>query len=439
MTRKSLYLIGLSGALSFALAACTATGRSHIFDTETEEDESGDSSDSTGANAQGSTGTEGVGGGFNPSTVGSGSGNGNCTNAPDGDGDGDGWTEIEGDCNNCDPNVNPGSVEAIVTEPDANGNMPEAADEDCDTLVDELDDECDSALTLEDPDPMHGANAIDICQAAMPGDKKWGVLQAAYVRANGQAVGANQQVGILDNFGPNVNVQKGKRLLTLSSGYGRRPNDVGACNGSSCSTSFNGQPPPGFPQDVPGCAGSSDINDDIGLELKLRAPKNATGYKFLFKFYSIEFPEYVCTSFNDQFIALVNPAPMGSINGNISFDSATNPVSVNVAYFDVCDPNGISNFASVCGHCKPTPNPYCPSGTAELLANGFDGAWSDAGGTSWLQTAAPITGGEEFSIRFAIWDTGDTALDSTVLVDGFTWVANGGTVNVGTTPVPDPN
>ena len=33
---------------------------------------------------------------------------------------------------------------------------------------------------------------------------------------------------------------------------------------------------------------------------------------------------------NDQFIALVDPAPKGAINGNISFDSLSNPVSVNV-------------------------------------------------------------------------------------------------------------
>ena len=46
--------------------------------------------------------------------------------------------------------------------------------------------------------------------------------------------------------------------------------------------------------------------------------------------------------------------------------------------------------------------------------------------------------GEEFTIRFAIWDTGDQYFDSTVLVDGFEWIANGGTVAVGTDPIDDP-
>jgi hypothetical protein len=191
----------------------------------------------------------------------------------------------------------------------------------------------------------------------------------------------------------------------------------GECGSNSCSVNGAGIAPPGFPQDVPNCLGDTAINDDIGLEVKLKSPTNATGYSFLFKFYSFEYPEWVCTSYNDQFIALVAPPPMGSINGNISFDSMTNPVSVNVAFFDVCQ--------------------GCPAGPGEMQGTGFD-VWNDAGGTSWLKTSAPIKGGDEVTVRFAIWDTGDAAWDSTALIDSFEWVANGGTVGVGTEPIPDP-
>ena len=55
------------------------------------------------------------------------------------------------------------------------------------------------------------------------------------------------------------------------------------------------------------------------------------------------------------------------------------------------------------------------NGIAELQGTGF-AEWGDAGATSWLQTTAPVTGGDEFMIRFAIWDTGDMALDSTALM-----------------------
>ena len=168
---------------------------------------------------------------------------------------------------------------------------------------------------------------------------------------------------------------------------------------------------------MPNCTGSSDINDDIALEVTLGTPDGATGYAFDFNFYTHEYPEYVCTEFNDQFVALASPAPSGAINGNISFDSKSNPVSVNIAFFDVCD--------------------GCAQGTDAMQGTGFD-SWgngpADAGATGWLTTEAPLDGAETITIRFAIWDTGDTALDSTVLIDNFRWID--GEVDVETVPVP---
>jgi hypothetical protein len=171
-----------------------------------------------------------------------------------------------------------------------------------------------------------------------------------------------------------VNVQAGKSMLSISSGQARLPGQPNACGTNSCSTSGPGIPPPGFPQDSPNCQQSPDINDDVALEVKVRAPTNATGYRFKFRFYSFEYPEWVCTSFNDQFIALVNPAPTGAVNGNISFDSQNNPVSVNVAFFDVCS--------------------GCPAGTAGRRHRLRRRLGDDAGATVWLQTQAPVTGGE---------------------------------------------
>lgn len=345
---------------------------------------------------------------------------GECISDANEDKDQDGFSVNAGDCNDCDPNVSPGSVEVKNTEPDMNGMIPEAADEDCNGMVDDVVESCDMGLALDSTDAFDGAKAIDLCQVATPADKKWGVIEAAYVRANGSnATPPNPlQYGLLDNFGPNVNVQRGAKMLGVSSGHARIPGQAGACGSLTCYSNQDGTPPPaGFPQDVVNCSGSTNINDDVALQLKIRSPKNATGYKFNFKFYSFEYPEWVCTSFNDQYISLVDPPPMGSINGNVSFDKQNNPVSVNVAFFDVC--------------------PGCALGDAELAGNGYD-TWDDAGGTGWLQTQAPVTGGDELTIRFAIWDTGDAAWDSTALVDNFQWIANGGTVAVGTEPIPDP-
>ncbi|MDC0748433.1 choice-of-anchor L domain-containing protein [Polyangium mundeleinium] len=429
MKRSHLVLFGLAAVLGVAAAGsagCGATGGRNVFgDGGSGGEDSGGNggSGSSGQPGTGGSASDGVGGTF----VGSG-GNGTggeaqCSNDTNVDNDGDGFSEAQGDCNDCDPNVSPGSIE-VATDP--NDPMAKPADEDCDSVVDNVAPaSCDDNIGLQDTDPQNGARALDLCQFTTPADKKWGVLSAQYVRANGNPASYTRHIGIQSGFGPNVNVQKGTRMLTLSSGYARLPNQAGACGSLSCSEIGAGTPPPGFPQDVPGCSGDPDINDDVGLQVKIRSPKNATGYKFKFKFYSMEFPEYVCTAFNDQFIALVTPEPQGSINGNISFDKNTNPVSVNIAYFDVCSYDSFY------------PQFTCPSGPGEMEGTGF-GTWDEAGGTSWLQTQAPIKGGDEVTIRWAIWDTGDTAWDSTVLVDGFEWVANGGTVVVGTDPIEDP-
>ncbi len=400
--RTCAFLSALSAGL--IVAACGIDDGSTLMS----DDDDDDTSTSTSTSSSSTTG----GGGFDPGDAGTGATD-TCNSGPNEDYDEDGFTGAEGDCNDCDENANPGAVE-VMTDP----NDPEAnpADEDCDGEIDELPVPCDGNLDIASVDPMHGANAIDLCQTTTAAEKTWGVINAQYVRANGGTTSPGLAVGIIDTFGPNVPPRAGARVLGLSSGYARTPSQPNPCGALSCSTSGTGQAPPGFPQDVPGCSGSQDINDDVALELELRAPTNATGYSFDFTFYSFEYPEWVCTSFNDQFIALVNPAPEGSVNGNISFDSQTNPVSVNIAFFEVCD--------------------GCPLGIAELSGTGFD-VWDDAGATGWLITQAPVEGGEVVTIRFAIWDTGDSAWDSTVLVDNFQWIADAGTVTVGTVPVPN--
>ncbi len=412
---RSSLVFGLGLATLAALGACQAGSNSGLG-----LGGSGGSS-STGSASGGATNGGNGGSASGPSTgafmTGSGgSGPSPCNASPDEDKDKDGYTINQGDCNDCDPNVNPGAIEVIVTTPDPMTMMvPPPVDEDCDGKIDNVPMPCDTGLALDSNDPMDGAKAIELCKAAS-GPKDWGVVSAKYVRADGSPAAPSTQYGILPNFGPNVPARKGSSLLGLSSGHARLPSEPGACGSFSCYGYGAGTPPPGFPQNSGACPISTNINDDVGLEVQLRAPTNANGYKFDFKFYSYEYPEWVCTSYNDQFMALVTPAPMGALNGNISFDSMHNPVSVNVAFFDVCA--------------------GCAAGTAELTGTGFD-MYNDAGGTQWLQTLAPIKGGDVFTIRLAIWDTGDQAWDSTAVIDNFQWIASGGTVTVGTTPVPN--
>lgn len=421
-------LLGLSSSLSIAAlavllaaaAGCSGAGVAGDDDGGTPTGAAGgdddDDDDGTGSEGGSSLITAGPGG--------------SCSNPGDQDGDADGVTGDAGDCDDCDASVGPSAVEV-------EGNNK---DDNCNGISDEISN-CDEGLALDDGDPMNAAKAMGICQTAAADG--YGVVQARWVRANGGQAAASSQVGILDAFGPNVPALQGSKLLAISSGNARIPGQPDACGTESCTFSA-GSAPAGFPQDVPGCPGDSAINDDIGLELRLKAPANATGFRYRFRFYSFEFPEWVCTAFNDQYIAVVEPAPAGAINGNISFDSALNPVSVNIAFFDAC--SSCNGFASNCEleaifdpsiQCPPPPSPCCPDGPGALAGTGFDTWASDgAGGTSWLETRAPIQGGQEFTIRFAIWDTGDQALDSTAVLDDFAWLGEPG-VDTGTGEVPN--
>ncbi len=366
--------------------------------------------------------------------------------------DGDGWSPAQGDCNDCDPNVNPGAID-VEPVASADGGVGAQVDSDCDGKFDPPK-PCDMGLALTDVSAGDAAKAIELCQTtasvpASPKLKTWGVINSSYVHANGTPFGnPNLQAGIQSGWGPNVHPQGGANMLAISSGAARTASQPGSCGSNTCFGSGPGTRAPGLPQDNPVCPPSEDINDDVVLELLIRSPTNATGFSFSFKFYSFEYHYWVCNSYNDQFIALVSPAPMGAINGNISFDSKHNAVSVNLGFFDVCDPGQKGLYASDCqqngGTCPNPPNPYCPSGVSQLQGTGFD-VWQPetsngtAGATSWLMSQAPIKGGSDVTIRFAMWDTGDDAYDSTTLIDDFHWIATPGTnVVVGTTPIPMP-
>jgi hypothetical protein len=435
-------------------AACSSSGSGVGFSTDADGGSGGGGAGGCGGSGGGGAGGAGGAGGsgLNLNGVDGGGGDGGksacVVTDPNTDMDKDGWTPNQGDCNDCDPDVNPGAID--VWHP-ASGSMPGYwGDEDCSGMAGDNAMPCDTGLALDDVTPMDGAKAIELCAQATMTDRKYGVISATYMRADGTTYSPGLQAGIEPGFGTNVHVQAGQNMLVLSVGHARTVGQTGACNGISCVTNPTGTPPTGFPEDDPACPPTPAIADDVALELQIRTPTNATGYAFNFKFYSFEYPNYVCDTagYNDQFIALVTPppkgayVPSGSTGGNISFDSSGNPVSVNLGYFDVCDPTTPTRFASSCkssgGACPPLPSPYCPLGTSELDGTGFD-VWSSdgpAGGTRWLQTEAPAAPGSIITIRFAIWDAGNAYYDSTVLIDNFQWLSTGGTV--ATTPVPAP-
>ena len=313
----------------------------------------------------------------------------------------------------------------------ANYDIPgNNCDDDGDGQVDNVT-VCDTGLAASG-DAMAFAKSIGLCQQAS--GAKWGVVSATYTNSHTANTPPNDaQHGILPKFGNVVKPREGSMFGILSSGSATEndsdtgPFFKGQKNGMQA-LSFGQGAPPGYPKNTPGCPNlGAGVNDVIDVKLVVKAPANAKGLQFDFDFYSGEWPEYVCTPYNDSFIAYL--AAQGFNNGaadNMSFDVNNNPVSVNNGFFDRCTPNTKTGCAQGIGGTQKTAS--CPGGTAELAGTGFDdpGTYctnpsSGGGATGWLQSKAPIKPGETFTIEFMIWDTGDASWDSSVIVDNFLW------------------
>jgi len=370
-----------------------------------------------GATASGGSGGTSIS--FGGSGGGGGSG-GKLTQAPpctvqdpNADNDKDGFTPATGDCNDCTAQMNPGAFDY----------RQNGVDEDCNGTPDDEPTDCDTAhVDVADADPALAARVIGICRTAT--SKSWGLVSAKYVKADGTVGMADASHGLLPGFGPNVKPRAGANLLMLSSGTARQPTDPGFLSPDGAEMGTASYTPPGFPIDSPACdvktASDTTANNPAALELVIRTPTNANLLSFDFNFYTYEFPVFVCTEYNDFFVALANPAPPNAQSGNISFDSQGNPVSVNNGYLEVCAPQtaGKKQFD-------------CKLGTSSLDGTGFEGHAA----TGWLNTQAPVTGGYELTLRFAIWDMGDEVLDSSVLIDNFTFDVGEGSTPV-TRPIP---
>ena len=363
---------------------------------------------------------------------GSGSGGGGGTGSGSGGGSGsssgvigtfgDASTEAAGQCPPCDPgNVNLANSGCDL---DCSGTTAPPGP-------------CDMGLPYSG-DANAFAQSIGLCQQAS--GNKWGVVSATYMRGYNSTTAPNDgQHAILGGFGSVIKPREGANLGILSSGYALQCDDTNP--GANCANHGEGDPyfkgpqagmytgngtsPPGYPKSTSQCQVQPDVYDTIGVTLQIRVPNNAQGFSFDFDFYSGEWPEYVCTPYNDSFVAWLNStAWMGNAGDlNISFDSMNNPVSVNNGFFDRCTPNTTTGcMGSVTGTAA------CGGGANELQGTGFYnlgsycGAQSTGGGaTGWLTTKAPVTGGEVITLQFIIWDTGDQNWDSSVLVDNFGW------------------
>jgi hypothetical protein len=322
---------------------------------------------------------------------------------------------------------------------------------------------CDKGIAVDDKNAASFAKAIGICTTAA--QQGYGLVSASYSRGFGSAVLPHPgQWGFLPKFGNVIKPREGAMIGVLSTGYAREYDNAqgvpvntraqfcdwsgipGSCPVGLASDFVNSSPqgplqgmnyptgiaPPGFPQSGQNCFQDKIVNDMIDVKLVLKAPKDATGFRFDFDFYSSEWPNFVCSRFNDAFVAYLTSS---GLTNNISFDPNKNPIAVNNNYFDRCTkgaPLGCNRNESDFSD-PPVGSSTCAGGAAELAGTGYastaktlcnngqDVVATLGGSTGWLTTEAPIKPGEQFTLEFMIWDAGDGILDSTVLIDHFQW------------------
>ncbi len=331
--------------------------------------------------------------------------------------DGDGFSPASGDCLECDATISPAAY-------DFKGN---AFDDDCDGTSDNPPTQCDGSLAAAGDAWAH-AKAIGLCSVA--GSNASGVLDASFVRANGTtACSDTKQYYVVKDFGSGNQPTEGTRMVVYSSGTARDTGDPGWIqpNGAGYDAGTSSTPAHSIPP-AAGCTAGTPGKDSCGLKLKIRAPSNANSFSFNFNFFTSEYPEWLCTAYNDAFVAYYDGSLNTRSDKNISFDSKGNPVSVNNGFFSI-----------------PSGWPPQASGSHPLLnGSGYDGVCSNnhsgstyrsnsicGGATGWLQTSAPVQPGEEITLHFSIWDTGDNQWDSAVLIDNFAWSPAEATVSTG--------
>jgi hypothetical protein len=310
------------------------------------------------------------------------------------DHDGDGVTPAEGDCDDNNPLVGPNSIEL------ANNHI----DDNCNGMVDEPILPCDSA-TVGQKDAASLAAALGFCDPHF-------LLGASF---NGPS--DERARNVVNHFGMFTN-KEGAGMVLMSTGIAAdaaTPGYVRPQIGTILDQNNMFPNPDITLPGVPGCGSSqpATVNDYTDLAVKLRVPMNVRSMTFQLQFFSAEYPEFVCTAWNDELLVELDSARAPGTTHNISFDAMMNPITVNNSFFTICQNDSAKPQTQ---HCTQAVDALAGTGYEEILLGKPVG-----GSTGWLRTSAPVLPGDIITLHFMIFDEGDHIYDSAALLDGFAW------------------
>jgi hypothetical protein len=308
---------------------------------------------------------------------------------------------------------------------------------------------CDAGLASNSNSPLDYARAMELCEITTELGTTPGVISARLTLASGSGTPAIVSRAIRPAFGASAlnSPRGGMNMVVLSTGAAAATGQTNPAfqafqpglNTNTSSTApadwliLNGGV---FPV-APGCpaAASSMANNSVMLTFRIRVPGNANSFRLSAKFFSAEYPEWVCSPYNDLFIALLdsnyvgdNPNPADKNLAVYSVGESRFPMGANLVgagLFTQC-----LNGATGCA-----PGAVPGTNTSGLATSGLTGTGMEdldpdtgcgtnnsvGGGTDWLIIRGNVIPGEIITLRFAIWDTADALVDSVVLLDNFAW------------------
>ncbi len=244
-------------------------------------------------------------------------------------------------------------------------------------------------------------------------------IQTSNVTFSGDPI----QIGYFDGTGSNLGMNAGVMLATgdINVGVGPNNNDGAALPDFLCGFNY--------------CDGDSDLDaiitpfttfDAAVLEFDFVPLSDTVRFNYIFA--SEEYPEYVCSQFNDAFaFFLTGPNPSGApyANQNIALvPNTTTAVAINSINPGVVGAFGVASECSGAAGSLAFPQYYVDNTGGTSLQ--FDG-W-----TTTLEAVAEVTPCVEYHIKIAIADAGDGIFDSGVFLEAASFSSGILDVNVAT-------